>query len=116
MGPEAILSMIWAPAAEKWWTRTAALPHSGAAPSVLSLLYNTTALSTLSYLAQLFPIPAMIRKLEHQALHKLLRLPPNSLSLADLNALPSFLAIAPSSVQLLGWASAWRTSFRTLNH
>eukprot|EP00959_Pyramimonas_sp_CCMP1952_P200485 4193344-Pyramimonas_sp.AAC.1 len=89
--------MIWATAAEKWWSRTRALPYSGAGPSVLSILYTTATLSTLSYLAQLFPAPATIRKLEHQALHKLLRLPPNSLNLADLNALPSVLAIAPPS-------------------
>eukprot|EP00959_Pyramimonas_sp_CCMP1952_P094407 1975080-Pyramimonas_sp.AAC.1 len=115
MGSAATLSMIWANAAEKWWSRTIALQCSGAGPSVLSILHNT-ALSTLSHLAKLLPIPAMVRKLEHQALRELLRLPPNSLSLADLNAPSSVLAIAPSSVSLLGWASSWRTSFRIVNH
>eukprot|EP00959_Pyramimonas_sp_CCMP1952_P089218 1866692-Pyramimonas_sp.AAC.1 len=115
MGPAATFSRIWANAAEKWWSRTMALPCSGAGPSVLSTLYNTTTLSILSYLAHMFPVLAITRKLEHQALRELLRLPPNSLDLAGPNALPSALAIAPSSVSLLGWASSWRTSFRIMN-
>eukprot|EP00959_Pyramimonas_sp_CCMP1952_P266405 5569618-Pyramimonas_sp.AAC.1 len=38
MGPAAALGMIWAAAAEKWWSRTIALPYSGAG---LSVFFNS---------------------------------------------------------------------------
>ena len=70
----------------------------GKAPSTVSILrYNERAVSVLSYVAQFASPPEYFRidLKEQHALHKILRLPPNSLPRSILHTLKSFTCVDP---------------------
>eukprot|EP00959_Pyramimonas_sp_CCMP1952_P437158 9152872-Pyramimonas_sp.AAC.1 len=69
-GPGASEALVWKEAVAKWWARSFDIPKSESPTSVSLLLYNSTALSTLSYLAQLFPMDREALLKEKFAIHK----------------------------------------------
>ena len=72
------------------------------APATISMLrYNERAIPVLSYVAQFATPPASIniRSKEFYALHKLLRLPPCSLTHAFLHSLSLFTIVEPTPIE-----------------
>ena len=74
----------------------------GKAPSTVAFLrYNERAVTVLSYVAQ-FAIPLAIvdlGKLEYQAKHKLLRMPPQAMSFDLSHRLGDFCGVAPIALE-----------------
>ena len=72
----------------------------GKAPSTVAFLrYNERAVSVLSYVAQFAIPPSDLGKLEYQARHKLLRMPPQSMSYDLSHRLEDFCGVAPTALE-----------------
>ena len=83
LGPR-VASLVWQAAALKFEARTLAAATFAAALAVSVRLYNVQILTVLSYLAQLYALPASLRARERPTLTRLLRFPPGSFRLVDL--------------------------------
>ena len=80
IGPGAALKS-WTGPVNKWHKRTEQIAATGAGPAAAGILYSTRAATTLSYVAQLLPIPVPALKSEKKYLHRLLHLANNSFPL-----------------------------------
>ena len=65
----------WLKQIQKWSSRACAIAYGGASMNVRCELYATRALTTLSYVAQLFPIPSSVYFRERGLLARLWHLP-----------------------------------------
>lgn len=122
LGPSAGKSQ-WTLALDKWNSRSVSFADIGAAASIAAKLYNTRAVSTLGYIAQLRQLPCSARAIERRIVNKILRLLGNALgareflNLSVLNG-PHFTsvcsfacaaAIQAATVTVLVWPGALAT-------
>ena len=87
--------------------------RSQTAASVSALRYNSRAVSVLSYLSQLLPLPQGFGRVEKWALHKVLHLPYNALSLNPLFYLHEAGGPTLRSVLVESYAARLRSSVST---
>ena len=90
----------------KYNERVKEIAEAGA-PTLLSILrYNERAASVFSFIAQVCPIPVQkeFAATEQRGVHKMLRLPPNSMSRKLMHTLEPFLCKSP--VCLIAWSKA----------
>ena len=80
------------------------------------LLYNSTALSTLSCLAQMFSMGRQVLLKEKYAIHKVLRLPPSTFRKADVFAFAGHSLVSANAALLMGSASMWRCATHTITN
>ena len=100
----------WKLAIAKWASRTCAIAASHAPLSVTIALYNSRAVTTLGYLAQLSPIPDSVRATERALLARLLHIPGNTFDHAGYFNLP----VNITSVVSLSAAALMRAATVTL--
>ena len=86
LGPKSA-HVTWQSPVAKWSNRTATISTSGAPTGLLVALYNTRALTTLSYVAQFSLPPESIHPRERALLGRLLHLPGNAMASSDLFSL-----------------------------
>jgi hypothetical protein len=86
LGPKSA-HVAWESPIAKWANRTSVIAASGAPVGVSVMLYNTRALSTLSYVAQFSFIPQSAFPRERALLGRLLHLPGNALTSAGVFSL-----------------------------
>ena len=75
--------LLWMSRASKWKSRVDAIAATGSPPSISVMLYNTRALPTLSYVAQLAFPPRDLCLQEPAALARVMHCPCNAFSRAD---------------------------------
>ena len=85
--------------------------RSAGAPSLVSILrYNERAASVFSFVAQVIPLhdPPSLAALEQRGVHKMLRLPPNSMSRKLMHSLEPFHCKSPTALIPMCRASMYR--------
>ena len=80
IGPGAALKS-WNVPISKWRKRIEQIAATGVGPAAAGILYSTRAAPTLSYIAQLLPLPQAPLKDEKKLLHRLFHLANNSFPL-----------------------------------
>jgi hypothetical protein len=86
LGPKAA-SLMWKAPIAKWSNRCLALAQAGAPPGITIELYNTRALTTLSYVSQFSEFPERALPRERAMLGRILHLPGNAIAGSDFFAL-----------------------------
>jgi hypothetical protein len=74
---------LWTNAANKWASRAHLIGSSALPLQVSVMLYNSRAITTIGYIAQLALLPDKLIRQEGYVLAKLLHLPPNTFKAAD---------------------------------
>ena len=77
LGPSAGTTQ-WSLPLEKWSSRAATITDVGASAAIAANLYNSRAVTTMSYVAQLRPLPKAARAIERKIVNRILRVPGNS--------------------------------------
>ena len=89
----------WDALAKKFLDRAIEI-SDGDAPALPSIIrYNERVVSAFSYISQLFEVPRKLEALEQRGKHKMLRLPPNSMSRELHHAMEPFSVIGPTSLR-----------------
>ena len=78
----------WAACIDKYRVRVAAIANTAALVAIVSRLYNSFAFSVLQYLPNFSAPPPYLFTLERSSLHKMIRLPQNTLSTSAFFHLP----------------------------
>ena len=86
LGPRSA-NVAWSSPIAKWSNRTSMISSSRGPISVSVQLYNSRALSTLSYVAQLSSFPKSVFPRERALLGRLLHLPGNAMASSDVFSL-----------------------------
>ena len=99
---------------EKWTNRSNLIAAVGAAASISARLYNVRAVSTLSYIAQLRPLPGSTEAIERRVPGKILRVPGNVFGQQELLNLPVVNGPSFISASCLAAAAGARTATKTV--
>ena len=113
MGPKAA-SLQWTAAKSKWRTRAFQLAALNAPLRATAYIYNSTCLTTLSYLCQLLHMPKHVSKYENAVLCKLLHMPFNAFLLSDFFAIGSWGGAQLHSLSAAASAALMRSALVTL--
>ena len=93
------LELTWDPPCRKYIDRAIEVANGGA-PALPSIIrYNERAASVFSYVSQMFCPPASMEALEQRGVHKMLHMPPNSMSRHLMHSMQPFSTVAPTSVR-----------------
>ena len=109
LGPEAAQAQ-WRAAVAKYDERTQMIAATGAPPSVAARLYASHAVPTMSYIWQLVPLAAEVRRREIYRIHALLHIPQNSCSLAALFNMYVYGASRVPSPAATAWSASTRAA------
>ncbi len=92
-------SQTWDSPAKKFLERTVEIAD-GNAPALPSILrHNERAVSVFAYVSQLYRVPQMLDALEQRGIHKMLRMPPNSMSRELMHTMELFSHKSPASLR-----------------
>ena len=106
---------VWLAPAAKWKTRAGEITASRAPPSVAVHLYNTFALPTLTYVAQLALPPKHLVAQERHVLTRLIHAPPNAFSRTDCFSLAGWGSVRIRSMYVDLIATAVRAATCTIS-
>jgi len=104
----------WNSQRRKWSNRGKAIARSGVPLQTAILAYQTRALTTLSYIAQLVPPPKKIFPQERGVISSLLRVPPQTFAATEMFNMESFGAYPIMPLKSYSTAIMMRTALKTL--
>ena len=113
VGPK-IKEKVWSKAEAKWDSRARSIAAAKLAPSLGVEQYNSRAVSTMGYVAQLFPLHANTLKCEKARIQNVFHILNNTFPLPILFRMKSVKCPQPSSLQALSFAARHRTAVKTL--
>jgi hypothetical protein len=114
MGPKGA-SLMWNAPLTKWFNRSHALAQANAPPRYTIGLYNSRAVTTLSYVAQFSKLPERALPRERALLGKILHLPGNAMTSTHIFALRSWGSYQITSTLAMSLAILMRAALITLS-
>ena len=109
-----IKNYVWTKAEGKWDKRSREIAAAKVAPSLGVPLYNTRAITTLGYVAQIHPPPASLLKAERSAVQRVFHFLNNTLPANLYYRLQTIGAPQPASIQALSYAARYRAAVKTI--
>ena len=113
LGPKSATSS-WTSPLEKWRNRATTIAAAGAPVGFAVEMYNSRALTTLSYVAQVAKLPEKSLPRERALLGRLLHLPGNAMSSSDIFALHKWGSYQVKSAEAISLARLMRSALTTL--
>jgi len=106
---------LWQNAISKWLSRSFAIAAAKAPMGTTLHLYNTRAIPTLLYLAQIAPLPVDVRRKELGVLSRLFHIPHNSLSRSAAYNLARWGSVRVDCPEIMAKACRLRAAVKTLD-
>ena len=113
LGPSAGATQ-WSLPLEKWSARAATITDVGASAAIAANLYNSRAVTTMSYVAQLRPLPKTAKAVERKIVNRILRGPGNTFGCSEFLNFGEIKGPPFTSIVALAHAAAIRTATDTV--
>ena len=113
IGPK-ISEKIWQKAERKWCSRSQAIADAKLAPSLGIRMYNTRAVTTLGYMAQLHPLPQSMVKEEKSSVQHIFHVLSNTYPCVMVFKLAEIGMPQPHSLGFVSFASKFGAAIKTI--